>query len=238
MRRAKYTLYAINTLQTARWFKESEIRAGWHRSLQICKSLSDDGFDFQVTVASEGDRVVIGIFGTAGRAKAQRRVARKVAIIPAPVSVAKCRKMADEARRAAVRAEVVPFPRNGWNSRYLADLEVREKAKDRRVGRLIARALARGEDTIPAAKFYGEGHFMAFAPVNVKQALQACEEARKRRGAVPSNAPNPAELLEARKLALAEYKYWRELELLSGQRARFKPGLTDETAYADDEVAA
>jgi len=36
----------------------------------------------------------------------------------------------------------------------------------------------------------------------------------------------------------AELEYWRELELLSGQRARFKPGLTDETAYADNEVAA
>ena len=36
----------------------------------------------------------------------------------------------------------------------------------------------------------------------------------------------------------AELEYWRELELNSGQRARFKPGLKDETAYADDEVAA
>jgi hypothetical protein len=36
----------------------------------------------------------------------------------------------------------------------------------------------------------------------------------------------------------AELEYWRELEILSGQRARFKPGLTVETAYADDEVAA
>jgi hypothetical protein len=36
----------------------------------------------------------------------------------------------------------------------------------------------------------------------------------------------------------AELEYWRELELLSGQRARFKPGLADETWYADDEVAA
>jgi hypothetical protein len=35
-----------------------------------------------------------------------------------------------------------------------------------------------------------------------------------------------------------ELEYWRELELLSGQRAHFKPGLTDETAYQDDEVAA
>jgi hypothetical protein len=36
----------------------------------------------------------------------------------------------------------------------------------------------------------------------------------------------------------AEVEFWRELELLSGQRQHFKPGLTDETAWADDEVAA
>ena len=36
----------------------------------------------------------------------------------------------------------------------------------------------------------------------------------------------------------AELAYWRELELISGQRQHFKPGLTDETLYADDEVAA
>ena len=36
----------------------------------------------------------------------------------------------------------------------------------------------------------------------------------------------------------AEQEYWRELELLSGQREHFKPGRTDETAHADDEVAA
>lgn len=36
----------------------------------------------------------------------------------------------------------------------------------------------------------------------------------------------------------AELDYWREMELLSGQRQHFKPGLTDEKAWADDEVAA
>ena len=36
----------------------------------------------------------------------------------------------------------------------------------------------------------------------------------------------------------AELEYWRELEALSGQREHFKPGRTDETALADDEVAA
>ena len=36
----------------------------------------------------------------------------------------------------------------------------------------------------------------------------------------------------------AELAYWREMELLSGQREHFKPGLPDETIWADDEVAA
>lgn len=35
-----------------------------------------------------------------------------------------------------------------------------------------------------------------------------------------------------------ELAYWREMELLSGQRERMKPGLSDETRYFDDEVAA
>jgi hypothetical protein len=36
----------------------------------------------------------------------------------------------------------------------------------------------------------------------------------------------------------ADLAFWRELELLSAQRQHFKPGRTDETANADDEVAA
>jgi hypothetical protein len=36
----------------------------------------------------------------------------------------------------------------------------------------------------------------------------------------------------------AEHEYWQELELLSGQRQHFKPGLSDETRSFDDEVAA
>jgi hypothetical protein len=36
----------------------------------------------------------------------------------------------------------------------------------------------------------------------------------------------------------AELEYWRELELLSGQRQHFKPGLTAEAANTNDEVAA
>ena len=42
----------------------------------------------------------------------------------------------------------------------------------------------------------------------------------------------------AEKFVRAEAEFWRDLELLSGQREHFKPGRTDETACADDEVAA
>jgi hypothetical protein len=36
----------------------------------------------------------------------------------------------------------------------------------------------------------------------------------------------------------AEMQYWQELEMLNRQREHFRPGRTDETAIADDEVAA
>ena len=36
----------------------------------------------------------------------------------------------------------------------------------------------------------------------------------------------------------ADWEFWREMELLSGQRQHFKPGLSDETRSDDDEVAA
>ena len=36
----------------------------------------------------------------------------------------------------------------------------------------------------------------------------------------------------AEELLRAEAEYWQELETLSGQREHFKPGRTDETAYA------
>jgi hypothetical protein len=181
MRRAKYTLYAINTLQTARWFKDSEIRAGWHRFVTLCRSLTESGFEFQVSVKPEGDHVVIGVIGTAGRAKAKQRTARKVSIIPAPVSVTKCRKMADDARRAAIRPEVVPFPHIGhsWHDTHFV---IERKARDRREGRLIARAIARGEDTIPAERFHRDGYFRVFSPVNVHQILRERQEQRERRG--------------------------------------------------------
>ena len=36
----------------------------------------------------------------------------------------------------------------------------------------------------------------------------------------------------------ADAEYWRELELISGRRDRFKPGMTDDTGYVPEVVAA
>jgi hypothetical protein len=36
----------------------------------------------------------------------------------------------------------------------------------------------------------------------------------------------------------AEAEYWRELEVICGQRQHFKPGMTDDTGYLPEEVAA
>jgi hypothetical protein len=36
----------------------------------------------------------------------------------------------------------------------------------------------------------------------------------------------------------AEAEYWRELELISGQRQHFKPGMPDDAGYIPEEVAA
>jgi hypothetical protein len=42
----------------------------------------------------------------------------------------------------------------------------------------------------------------------------------------------------AEEMLRAELEYRRELELLSGQREGFKPGLSDEIVHAHDQVAA
>lgn len=68
------------------------------------------------------------------------------------------------------------------------------------------------------------------------------EYAQKRKSGTTYWAKHQARYQELSAMAeehlRAELEYWRELELLSGQRQHFKPGLTDETAYADDAVEA
>ena len=71
-----------------------------------------------------------------------------------------------------------------------------------------------------------------FLPENRMQRNSNTDYWRRRRNRHDELAEMAEEQLRA------ELEYWRELELISGQREHFKPGLTDETQYVDDEVAA
>ena len=71
-----------------------------------------------------------------------------------------------------------------------------------------------------------------FLPENLERRKPAADYWRKHQARYQELSAMAEEFLRA------ELEYWRELELLSGQRAHFKPCRTDETANADDEVAA
>lgn len=91
-------------------------------------------------------------------------------------------------------------------------------------------------------------HIVLPPPISVQRcrerALEAAwflpENAAKRNSTTPYWRRRPDRYQELAQMAeeqlRAELEYWRELELLSGQREHFKPGRTDETAFADDEV--
>jgi hypothetical protein len=157
--------------------------------------------------------------------------------LPEPPGLEKIRKALDECRRAAVRAE---FIRTRWTARRaeqrgsceLADVRYRRR-ETRRIGRLIAYAVATGGAVDPEA-LYGPG-MRVYGRQTVAQAI---EHARRRKADEPRVDWTPAEPELAYRLEkLRELAYWRELEALSGQRQRFKPGVAD-TLCTDDEVAA
>lgn len=79
--------------------------------------------------------------------------------------------------------------------------------------------------------------------IHAQEAEWFLPENRERRNANTTHwrtrADRYAELnVRAEEELRAELEFWRELELISGQRQHFKPGRTTETAYLDDEVAA
>jgi hypothetical protein len=209
------------------WRREAGYYHAWKKFVTVCRSLTADGFDFQVTLKSDGrDIIQIHIEGTAGRAAKHQETHRRVLAMPAKVSPEKCAKMAAESLRAAV-----PLP-SGRPSRYW---DAERRRNNRRIGRLIAKAKARGESILD----WNVIHPMSGAPGLTYPISRLIEETR-RKAWWKDDTPETslAETRAARLEALAEYQYWREMEILSGQRQHFKPGLNAETDTSDDEVAA
>lgn len=229
-----------NTLRTARYRiiiddthlgwrhaqAEKKRKAQWSRFTDTCRALAKDGFDYAVAIERTtdritGDRITLKITGTAGKAEVTRKPMRRAFSLPAKVSPDRCGKMAAEARVLALRGGMVPSRRRmaAW------EYDAGKRAEDQRVGHLIARAKARGESVVHDGPF--------------SWSVGATITERKRRQYAYAHLAHVETDTRAERLsALADYKYWRELEALSGQRQQFKPGLTDENFYADDEIAA
>jgi hypothetical protein len=197
------------------------------RFADTCKSLARDGFDYTVELARNGACLTLTVTGTAGAdAKVTRKPARKAFHLSAKVTPEKCAKMAAEARKAAIGGDLEfgrPYGRPYFDRRAVE--------LNKRAGKLIARAKARGESVIEDSSLFGFAFRQSVATL--------IAERKQKQPYYSGEAPARADRLEARLLALAEYKYWRELELLSGQRDHFRPGVADTLDSSDElEVAA
>ena len=223
MRTARYTIPLIE-MDTWSHNQVQTERKAFSRFVRLCKSLAADGFEYSVELKRGGGRcglnVAAVVTGTAGAAIKRKAVKRAAIAIPAKVSPVKVAKgLAESKARALYGSIVVPrhrMPSWCYNGH--------QRLEDRRVGRLIARAKARGEST------YSDDYCAAWSvSATIAEKLRA-------RNAYMGTAPDPREIREARLIALAEYKYWREMELLTGQRDKTRPGADLESA--DDELAA
>lgn len=171
---------------------------------------------------------------TATGGKPRKRAAHVKWHPPAPINAERAAKQAEKELPNAIRSGLIPGRGHLCNaSRYWYDGGrgiVAERAKDRRQGRLIARAKARGETTVV---FPGIGP----AEFAVSGLLAEAKKRREYRNDAETGLQPFAVGLPERLAAYRDYLYWRELEALAGQREHFKPGLSDDRTD-DDEIEA
>jgi hypothetical protein len=161
--------YKITLNSSRTWEPEKRTARRWSLFVNICRLLVNDGLDYKVTLALDGDDPHILITASGKVRRKNRLTVVRHRVVP-PVKSQECALRALEAE---------------W---FLPE-----------------NATKRNTNTMHWQRRAGR-----FAELNA----MAEEQLR------------------------AEVEFWRELELLGGQRQHFKPGLTDETAWADDEVAA
>ena len=143
---------------------------------------------------------------------------------PAPVSAKRIAKELAALRILSVRSGLIPSNSNGW--RWAMADACKRRAKDKRMGRAIARALAQGKTTVVL-----ESGQKAW-PI-----AKLIADAKARRDGVTETGLQPFGVgLPERLEAYRDYLYWRELEALSGRREKWKPGRTDETAREDEGI--
>src|SRR5687767_13770107 len=103
MRTAKYTIRieaGMHSYQAWNRSKKADYKP-WSRFIATCEALAKDGFDYAVSIVRTGDpfnapftsHITITITGTAGRAVAAKKPARRSHVaMPAKVTPEKCAK--------------------------------------------------------------------------------------------------------------------------------------------------
>ena len=185
-------------------------------------NLAEDGRKHSVVAAHYAE-----ITATGGSPR--RRAVHVKWHAPGPIKPERAAKEAEVARPLAIRSGLIPG-RHSHFMGYWYDCWLKERAKDRQTGRLIARAMARGEATVTFSDL-GPAQFA------ISGLLKEAERKREYRQDADAGLQPFSVGLPERLAAYRDYLYWRELEALAGQREHFKPGLSDDTRTSDDEIA-
>ena len=229
----KTTLVAVNSFQMMVWREDRALAEPWHRFVRLCKSLAADGFDYAVSIKPVGDQIWLEITGTAGPAARKRKPAHRVAVVPAKVTPARIAKEKAEALRLALPPAIHARPSWHWDRYRIGG--PRNRAEDKRIGRVIARAIALKQTEVLANTVYPD----SFGENTTFSLPYLIGQRQKHAAFTEYQEPTPQETRQARLAYLAEYKYWQELEAISGQRDKLRPGVADTLDAADElsEVA-
>ncbi len=242
--------------------------SGWSGFVAICRSLHHDGLNYQIRIVIDDKPYILMTAKGTPKQRRQTRKLLLAKPKYEPLKHEKCERELTEAEKRLTRMRDRMRGRScGWasvfwsfpNWRYQHNHDSFLPARRRMLGKWLARRLAgtvvhtgiRPQDytaldellQFRVRRFSEMGkqyrdRIDGIRDYVLRELLQVFgsgtgKERHNNRVADPKPFPF-AEFQDA----VADMEYWRELELISGQREHFKPGLSEVAVYQDDEVAA
>lgn len=252
----RYKVY-VGELEPDRYgWQRKRDKSPWSLVTSTCRSLAADGLEYcvQLFLTDAVPYVLIDAYGKAKPKK--KRTTSNVRYMSAVLTDKQCQKAADESEKqvAQIRKRMLGnltlrlYARE-W--RYLRHSDpVKSAGFGKLLGAWLACRLRRVASTAILPSDYKEleallGWSVRRAskipernrPVGIKQyVLDELLHVRKHGKFDADDTPSPFPFAEYQ-TALLDVEYWREMERLSGQRDHYKPGLSSDNLYQDDEVA-
>lgn len=251
-------LYRIFVNNGPRYFRSEYDRSPkcWSLFVSLCRSLTRDGLNYEVEFHLNDEIPPHILVRAWGKAKHRRRKVVSKPSIPPPPTNEQCSKRLAEAERSlrSIRRQMRhKLTRRSYTCRWRYDYDGhwQETAERRKVlGRWLAKRLRVNRSSAVTMQDYRGldqllGHRVRrlseisehYRPGSIKgYVLTELLHVNGNRLKWADDEPSMFPFTEYQS-ALLDVEYWREMEVLSGQREHGKPGRNDENAYADDEVA-